>query len=80
MKNFLHPNGSEMVNNHFDNGSLFLCVKQSLVNGAHACLGIFGSTSYLVVNDHKENFWLLELDSHPTRFPQLGLMFDPRQL
>ena len=66
-----------MVKNHYANGSFIsMSVKKSLVDGDHTCFHIFGSTLDVVVSDDEKFFWLLELDSQPTRFVQLGLMFD----
>ena len=57
VKDILHPDGLDMVNNHFANGSFIsMSVKQSLVDGAHTCLHIFGSTLDVVVSDHETNF------------------------
>ena len=51
-------------------------IKQSLVDGAYKCLYIFGSTLDALISDHEAKFWLLELESQLTRFPQLWLMFE----
>jgi len=57
VKDISHPDGSDMVNNHFANGSFIsMRVKQNLVDGAHTCLHIFGSTLDVVVSDHETNF------------------------
>ena len=57
VKDIVRPDGSHMLKNNFANGSFIsMSVKQSLVDGAHTCLHIFGSTLDVVVSDHETIF------------------------